>query len=752
MLKNLLFCATIATILLTTQANAQTSDELKRADVAFNAGEYEKALPTYLSAHKSTPTDAMLNYKIGVAYFRTPDAEAQSKALNYLEASLSKVTDKVPFRLYYYLGKCYHLGYQFDKAQANFEKYKSKVNKDDKLFIDTQRSLVIVSNAKKIVRDTVDVLIQNLGKDINTPNTEYGSVISADENLMIYTLTKKDKSGQYVEQLFTARKKNYSWKEKQQISFKTSSNVGSVGLSADGQELILYMGGENGKGGLFMSKQQAGQWAEPVKFPAPINSGNMESAASMTTDESVMYFASNRAGGAGGRDIYRVEKQPDGSWGKPENLKEINTPFDEDAPFIHPDRKTLYFTSNGHNTIGGDDIFKTTIDGLKCSAPKNMGYPINSVYNDSYFALSANGTKGYFSSDRLGGQGMQDIYFLGIPEENGIPLTMIKGKILAGNPPKAIPTKIRVIDKTTNKPLKHVYNPNAKTGDYLMIFPPGKNYDMLIEAEGYLPYLVNINIPNQTYFYEMYQEITLQKKMVDNKEVGQDIVIKQDFKAPQEEDATNFQGRNLDLYDLMEDIAESEDTVARNYLLDIMYNEESIDAQENSTKEEAAVQATFFYDDASGNLVEMNVDGKKVKTLKAIDTKNPQNNDDEYSINKGNIVLNKTYTAFYPSKEVVLDTRAKVEVLKFADYLKKNPTAGMQIIGYASSEGDTDANMKLSEQRAKAAYDYFVLNGVEATRITYKGAGSKKSADPEAARRKMRRADIKIMPIADLKK
>ena len=142
--------------------------------------------------------------------------------------------------------------------------------------------------------------------------------------------------------------------------------------------------------------------------------------------------------------------------------------------------------------------------------PENMGFPINTTANDNYFTLTADGRRAFFSSDRKGGKGGQDIYSLDMPEEeSNIPLTMVKGQILDGETNKPLPTTIYMIDNESGKKLDFVYQPDPTTGNYLIILPPAKNYDMVIESEGFLPYTLNINVPGQTYFYELYQRIYL---------------------------------------------------------------------------------------------------------------------------------------------------------------------------------------------------------------------------------------------------
>ena len=257
------------------------------------------------------------------------------------------------------------------------------------------------------------------------------------------------------------------WTEPKVVPVAHDYNVGTAGIAADGQKMLIFMGGSTDPGSLFQITKSGDTWSRPSLITPTINTPKfLESTASITPDGKTIYFASDRGNGQGGLDIYKTTMLANGSWGPPVNLgPEINTKANEDAPFIHPDQKTLFFTSDGHNTMGGRDIFVTRLVGNKWSNPENMGYPVNTTVNDNYFTLIADGTRGYFSSDRKGGMGGQDIYYIDMPAESAdIPLTMIKGKILNAETGKPMPTKIYLIDNKTNKKLDFVYDPDPVTG------------------------------------------------------------------------------------------------------------------------------------------------------------------------------------------------------------------------------------------------------------------------------------------------
>ncbi|MFN3875183.1 MAG: hypothetical protein ACK4L7_04645, partial [Flavobacteriales bacterium] len=217
-----------------------------------------------------------------------------------------------------------------------------------------------------------------------------------------------------------------------------------------------------------------------------INSKHHEPSASIAPGGDEIYFTSDRPGGYGGRDLYRIRRLPNGEWSLPLNLgSRINTPYDEDAPFIHSDGITLFFSSKGHGTMGGYDIFKATLtdpDMNGWSEPENMGYPLNTVNDDIYFCLSEDGFTGYFSSERPGGMGMQDIYQVVFP---GSQLNYLVARgVVADASEEPVKARIVLADESGEEVLG-VYNTNEGTGRFIMVLEPGRRYRMSVEAPGY---------------------------------------------------------------------------------------------------------------------------------------------------------------------------------------------------------------------------------------------------------------------------
>ncbi|MDL5050940.1 OmpA family protein [Oscillatoria amoena NRMC-F 0135] len=510
----------------------------------------------------------------------------------------------------------------------------------------------------------------------------------------------------------------------------------------------------------FVINRSGETWSKPAVWAPAVNSKHLETTASITPDGKTIYFASDRLGGKGGLDIYKTELQPNGTWSAPVNMGEpINTKDDEDAPFIHPDQKTLFFTSNGHNTMGGRDIFVTKLVQGKWTKPENMGYPVNTTANDNYFTLIANGTRAYFSSDRKGGFGAQDIYYLDMPvNANSIPLTMIKGKILNGETGKPMPTKIYVIDNETNKRLDFVYDPDPETGSYLIILPPAKNYDIVIESEDFLPYTVNVNVPNQDYFYELYQQINLKAIRQFDVVVGQEVEVKNafydanhDVKADlrKSHEVKLAQTGKVDVYDLMFDLIAAGDDEGVDYVLELIRLSntiEDIDFSDDNKKLEVATR-TYYYDESDESKFEQkNVGDKTILSLPTFEVTKESLQQKSQTVRKeltyDKSVLTKQVKIYFDAGKSNLKTLYNTQLDDVLTTLNKYPHLSVEISGFASQEGSEEMNRELSNKRAIEVLNYLNHKGIVRRRIVAKGYGATRS---EASKEEGRRVEVRIV-------
>ncbi len=407
----------------------------------------------------------------------------------------------------YYLGKAYHMNYKFKEAIPllqdfinNFASIKKPTDEQESMLNDAFLLVQYSENGKSIMDNKVFCKIENIGAPINSDASEYVPVISADESVMIFTyvgpkatgglvnddLQPDKEEGYYHEDILISYKKDDgTWTEPVGITeLNTPGHDAAIALSPDGQTLFIFKSTNEDKGDIYMSLLDGNKWTEPVRLNSNINTEYWEGSCSVSADGRFLYFASEKPGGYGGRDLWVSEKEGD-DWGPPTNLGPIiNTKYDEDAPFIHPDGITLFFSSKGHKSIGGYDIMYSIKKEGQWLPPKNMGVPLNTTEDDRYYVINAKGDKGYLSSNRggHGGKGKQDIYSStpGIVGEKPV-LAVVTGSVFGNDNP--ISAEIVITKTSENKEFKLVSN--QQTGKYYIALSPGTSYKVKVSAKGY---------------------------------------------------------------------------------------------------------------------------------------------------------------------------------------------------------------------------------------------------------------------------
>jgi outer membrane protein OmpA-like peptidoglycan-associated protein len=403
--------------------------------------------------------------------------------------------------------------------------------------------MILLAGISFSQNDSIKIEITNAGKGINSAFSDFAPVISADGSVMIFTsrrpFTEKEKK-KNKEVLETIYSSEYdwgsdTWADAKKLSEKVnipSFNNSAIGLSADGQKMLVYKDDEKGNGDIYESVLNGTEWSEPVKLPAPVNSDHHESSAAYSPDGNTIYFVSNRPGGMGGRDIWSSTILPkNGKWGDAKNLgKEINTEKHEEGVYLHPDGKTFYFGSQGHNSMGGLDIFTTVKKGVKWSKPENIGAPINTVGDDVYFVIEASGKFAYYTSAHEGGLGEKDIYKVTFTQiykdetkSKGPKLILLKGVISDEKDGHPLEATIQVVDNETNEILSTLTS-NSSTGKYLVTLPAGKNYGIYVNAKEYLFHSENFDVNDTADYTEVIKDIALKKL-----EVGSQIVLNNIF-------------------------------------------------------------------------------------------------------------------------------------------------------------------------------------------------------------------------------
>jgi outer membrane protein OmpA-like peptidoglycan-associated protein len=462
-------------------------------------------------------TNIAANFKAGSAHIQTINKDRSTKF--FLRVYRQKPDYR--FDLEYWIGFGYQFGLEFDKASRYYTLYKNRLTKnpdhkgDDLTSMqEVDRRLVECQNGKEFVAHPQNYSIINVGREINSEFEDYGPVLAENEDEIIFT-TRRREGNSYenvaddnkpYEDIFITKKTGSVWSKAKNIgsTINTKFHDSDLALSPDGNTLFLYK--DIGNGDIYQSKRaKDGSWGVPEPLAGLVNSSQYsESSVSITKDGNTLYFASDRPGGLGGSDIYVCTKDSKGEWTRIKNLGPIiNSEFDEVAPFIDQDGKTLHFSSKGKKGMGGFDIFKSTLldpatlfspQKNTWSEPENLGYPINTPDDDAFFVSSKDGQRGYYSSVRDDGFGYSDIYMITI----AAPKTPEK-KTIAQKPVQPLNYVVTVKDADTQQPLEakvkvqsmgdNVVAGSVNRGggvfEFSITSTTPKNYRLSVERDGY---------------------------------------------------------------------------------------------------------------------------------------------------------------------------------------------------------------------------------------------------------------------------
>jgi outer membrane protein OmpA-like peptidoglycan-associated protein/tetratricopeptide (TPR) repeat protein len=640
--------------------------EVKAGEKLFSdgLGTYPKALEHYLRAYKYNSECAKLNYKIGVCYLSTNEFY---KATDFLEKTYLKdenVTDDIHFMM----GRAYHLNLNFDKAIDNYKAYYSSfsVEELEHLEVNIDKYIKECKYGKELVDNPVRVIINNLGSRVNSEYDDYNSVLHPSQDLLYFTSrreTEKNKrldiDNKFIENIFFSEQAGELWKKPKLLENKLESknNESVLLFSNDGNEIYLYNGKKNG-GEILVSELKNDKWKSPKTLKGKISSKYRETTIALSPDETEMIFVSNQEGTIGGMDLFYSKLDEKGAWSEPVNLgAAINTPYDEEGVYWHPKEDKVYFSSKGHNSMGGFDVFVMERDVDKMwSNPQNLGYPINTPNDDLFLKMDENNKQAYYSSVRQNGNGGFDLYkiiFLG--EEKELKVTtddihlaweykpvddlfyitpkelkvdtalFMVGMITDSKEGTPIQAKIEVIDTELSKVVATGLSDTL--GNYKIRIPKKKDYGVEVTAKNYLFFVTIVNLSD--------------KQVVDSK-----------------------------------------------------------------------VQANFQLD-------KIDVGAKMV--LKNI---------------------------FFETNKATLKPESTTELERVATLLKENPGIRLEISGHTDNVGSYRANQKLSEARAKSVVDYLIDQGVDKSRLEYKGYSfTQPVADNNTAegRAQNRRVEFKVL-------
>lgn len=531
----------------------------------------------------------------------------------------------------------------YENAKADFERFLSfeRINPESKA--KAERSLKNAAFAINAKKNPVPFNPKNMGTNINTEANEYFPGITSDNQMFLFTREVKDEKvqGGIHEDFFSSTNVNGDWGKAINLGtpINTYHNEGAPTLSPDGQTIILTACeiygdyGTNRKGygscDLFYSRKQGDKWTAPRNMGAPISSAVWETQPSYSSDGKTLYFVRGVSRKKGSSDIWMTTLNEQGYWADPVKLSDkINTAGDELSVFIHPDNQTLYFSSDGHIGMGGQDIYlsRREPDG-EWGEAVNLGFPINTFKNENSLLVGPDGTIAYFASDREGGFGGLDLYSFELdPKLRPQAVTYMKGKVFDAVTKTPLEARFELIDLETGKVVVESFS-NPGNGEFLVSVPINRDYALNASRNGYLFYSENFSLK-----------------------------AKADAAKPTVKDVP------------LQPIREGEKVVLRN----------------------------VFFNTASAEL----------------------------------------------KKE------SKAELDKLVKFLQGNPTLKIQLSGHTDNVGDDKANQVLSDNRAKAVYNYLIENKIPAERLTYKGYGETTpiaANDTEEGRALNRRTEFEVV-------
>ncbi len=612
---------------------SQSRDSLQIAEDLINNENFEQAIVFYKNFIRIDPKNPDLHFKLGFCYLNTEGKRDSSirefkKALELLRSSKRHKAQITPQEVKFYLARAYRVNYQFDTAIVLLSQLRAEVrNKKFREVVEDE--LTKTETGYDLMQKPLDIEVENLGQPVNSPYTEHSPVVTADESELYFTSRRKlgpnSKllfDGEYDENIYVAyRDSAGNWSRVEPLKeINTPSHEATISISHDGTKLFIYRDEDNGS--IYVSDFKNGKWTTPRKLGPNINTPYRETHASLSVDGKTLFFTSDRPGGYGGLDIYVSHLQPDGTWGPAKNLgPTINTDKDEEGPFIFYDGKTLFFSSKGHNTMGGYDIFKSTLtDFGTWTVPENLGYPINSIDDDVYYFPTADNKRAYFASRKRKGYGRGDIYVMKIREAARSPITIYTARLVSCS------GEIPPVDITYE---------DIATGDYYIATPKNNRF-IMVAHKGHL-YKLTIESDGKTIFEQQF-------------------FVKKD--AP---DYMMFKPIRVDGNTPCPQITWDEENYKNDTLIADQFG--------NVYDEFIEIQNILFPYNAVGQIPE-------------------------------NETLNK-----------------------LAKYLKNNPEAVVQIIGYADASGRASYNYILGLKRAQAVKDYLVKHGVNPKQLVVTSFG-----------------------------
>ncbi len=694
----------------------------RKAETHFQFSEYDEALPMFLKLLEKNPDNARYCFYTGICYYYS--STARPLAVPYFERALRLPGIDKTADLYLHAGLAYLSVNRFGDASTCFHLFRQKA---DAAYDPTvaDRLIKYCENGLKFWAKPARARIRNLGKNVNSKYPDYAPVFTKDESQLLFTSKRpgttggrRDENGYFYEDIYLSRNlASRKWGEsgRYDTSYKapkfgpfrfffaraenvseinTNDHDGSIAMSPEGENLFIYRYGD-----IWKAAWGGSRWEKPEKLHQEVDArSSVEPSLCFSPDGNTLYFVSDRKGGMGGKDIWMCRKNGN-SWSLPENLgPKINTAQNEDAPNLTKDGNTLYFSSEGHNSMGGFDVFRSDMaaDG-SWDAPENLGAPINNGGDDIFYTPGQDGNFAYYATLNRYDEGDLDLYsVMYYPEVKPMAkLRLAKDELPAG-------ASVQLVVDNGNGPKTY----DVAAGDSVMYeFTPGGTAMITVKADGYRPFADTIVLSGTEYEYAL-QEISVGTK---------------------DDDRLALQ--------------------LSSYFFDIDY---AVDADTLLDQLADRKQARTLF---LGGLTDMrsvytaySTQADRVTLVSAGSTIDPlaatalASGGSWLTLDNGQVL--------FDVNEAFVRNDMKAQLDRMANMLKKDPSATLRITGHADSQGGDDYNLKLSKRRATAVRNYFIISGISPSRLVVQGEGENVPVAPNdnpQGRSMNRRVEIQLV-------
>ncbi len=619
---------------------------------------------------------------------------------------------------FFYKAKAYHNLYQFDEELETLNKLNSfelKETEKEQL----KEAISRANNAKEIFFDFKPIIVTRL--DILNSGYDDHTPIPTSDGKKLYFTSKRpggvsgdklSEEGKYYEDI-------WFWDGKDEPvnvgpPVNTMGHDATGGLSLDGKTLFIYRTKDNKPGDLYSSNlDSTGKWENPVKLNISKRRA-VERHAALSPDGKKLYFSSDKKGGKGGRDIWVSEKNEDGTWGDPVNIN-INTKYDEEAPYMLSDGVTFYFSSKGYKGMGGYDIFKCQLqsDGT-FSEPKNIGFPVNTVEDDVFFFPVSGEDIAYFTRRKTDNA---EIFKTMFPNNTIIVQSTVKGKEVEKEP-YSMNADISIYD-VNSETEPDAFTINLNKSKYKSVVIPDKDYKFVYEAPAYIFDTKDISIKDM-----IGKKLIKESPVLVKIENGKTEKFKNVFFADGNSDLSNYTKKELDViaenllkYDSLVVNFSTENYTEKSSPLSNERKQKAVDYLRNKNIPGDRIYTDLSSRDIAQNQLEYTIyDKESVK--KAIGDKEKSK---EELISRFYTV--EIYNLFFDFDKPNMQVKKNAQLDTLCNYLIRNSQAEVAVVGYTDAVGPKAYNDKLAERRALMVKKYMTQRGVNENQITIRAFG-----------------------------